>query len=175
MTVGCANFNTVRLSRDRPNREGVKSGSFIKRIIGSLPAKRESGAVMRIAVGFNGSEPSREALKVGEAHAKALHAELHLFTLTAHSPELNSRQIEVAEGELKSIKERLTTAGLVCETHLIIRSLTPGEDLVNLVQEHQIDELMIGVRKRSRVGKFLMGSTAQFVILNSACPVIVVK
>jgi nucleotide-binding universal stress UspA family protein len=140
-----------------------------------MPAKRESGAAMRIAVGFNGSDRSREALKVAEAHAKAFNAEIHVFTLTAHSPELNTPEIEAAEGELKSLKERLTNAGFVCETHLVIRSLTQGEDLVNLVREHKIDELILGVRKRSRVGKFLMGSTAQFVILNSECPIVVVK
>lgn len=140
-----------------------------------MPAQRESGAAMRIAVGYNGSERAREALKMAEAHAKAFNAEIHVFTLTAHSPELNTAEIKAAEGELKSIKERFTKAGISCETHLVIRSLTQGEDLVNLVKEHNIDELVLGVRKRSRVGKFLMGSTAQFVILNSACPVVVVK
>lgn len=130
---------------------------------------------MKIAVGFDGSELSREALKLGEVHAKTFDAEIHVFTLTAHSPELNTPEIEAATGELAGIKDRLTQAGLSCETHLVTRSLTPGEDLVNLTKEYDIDELIIGVKKRSRVGKFLMGSTAQFIMLNCDCPVVVVK
>ena len=70
---------------------------------------------------------------------------------------------------------RLNKEGIPCETHLGIRSLSQGEDLVNLTRDHKIDEIVIGVKKRSRVGKLLMGSTAQFIILNCECPVVLVK
>jgi nucleotide-binding universal stress UspA family protein len=130
---------------------------------------------MRIAVGFNGSELSREALNIAKEHAMAFSAEVHIFTLTAHSPELNSPELKTIRKELDEIKDRFNQEGISCETHLIIRSLTQGEDLVNLTRDHKIDEIVIGVKKRSRVGKFLMGSTAQFIILNCDCPVIVVK
>jgi nucleotide-binding universal stress UspA family protein len=130
---------------------------------------------MKIAVGFDGSELSKEALKMAQAHARAFNAEIHVFTLTPHSPELNAPEIEALEAKLKEIKAALIKDGISCETHLIIRSLSRGEDLVNLTRDHQVDEIIIGVKKRSRVGKFLMGSTAQFVILNCECPVVVVK
>jgi nucleotide-binding universal stress UspA family protein len=133
------------------------------------------GVDMRIAVGFDGSELSRVALTMAEAHARAFNAEVHVFSLTPHSPELNAPEIEAAEATLKDIKIRLDKEGLPCETHLVIRSLTQGEDLVNLTRVHKIDEIIIGVKRRSRVGKFLMGSTAQFIILNCECPVVVVK
>ncbi|MBI5594293.1 MAG: universal stress protein [Deltaproteobacteria bacterium] len=130
---------------------------------------------MRIAVGFNGSELSKVALKMAEAHARAFNAEIYVFTLTPHSPELNVPEIEAAETKLKDIKARLNKEGIPCETHLVIRSLSYGEDLVSLTRDHKIDEFVIGVKNRSRVGKFFMGSTAQFIILNCECPVVVVK
>ncbi|MFH0726006.1 MAG: universal stress protein [Pseudomonadota bacterium] len=130
---------------------------------------------MKIAVGFDGSDLSKMALKMAEAHARVFNAEIHVFTLTPHSPELNAPEVEAAEARLKDIKVRLTEEGIPCETHLVIRSLTQGEDLVNLTHVHKVDEIIIGVKKRSRVGKFLMGSTAQFIILNCECPVVVVK
>jgi len=53
--------------------------------------------------------------------------------------------------------------------------LEAGEDLVQLAEEKQIDEIIIGVRRRSKVGKLIFGSTAQYVILNAPCPVVSVK
>jgi nucleotide-binding universal stress UspA family protein len=41
--------------------------------------------------------------------------------------------------------------------------------------ENQIKEIVVGVKRRSKVGKLLMGSTAQYVILKADCPVITVK
>jgi nucleotide-binding universal stress UspA family protein len=50
-----------------------------------------------------------------------------------------------------------------------------GEDLVQLAEENNVEEIVIGVRRRSKVGKLLFGSTAQYVILNAKCPVVSVK
>ncbi len=56
-----------------------------------------------------------------------------------------------------------------------MRGLEAGEDLVRLAREEEIDEIYIGVKKRSKVGKFIFGSTAQYVILEAPCPVVTVK
>jgi nucleotide-binding universal stress UspA family protein len=53
--------------------------------------------------------------------------------------------------------------------------LEAGEDLVQLAKENNVDEIIIGVRRRSKVGKLFFGSTAQYVILNAPCPVVSVK
>jgi nucleotide-binding universal stress UspA family protein len=53
--------------------------------------------------------------------------------------------------------------------------LDAGEDLVKLADEKKVDEIIIGVRRRSKVGKLIFGSTAQYVILNAPCPVVSVK
>jgi nucleotide-binding universal stress UspA family protein len=57
----------------------------------------------------------------------------------------------------------------------LVRGLRPGEDLVQFAKENGIDEIIIGVRRRSKVGKLVFGSTAQYVILNAPCPVVSVK
>ena len=62
-----------------------------------------------------------------------------------------------------------------CESVLSVRGLEAGEDLVQLADENKVDEIIIGVRRRSKVGKLLFGSTAQFVILHAPCPVVSVK
>jgi nucleotide-binding universal stress UspA family protein len=65
--------------------------------------------------------------------------------------------------------------GLDCRTHLLIRGLAPGEDILEFAKESKVDEIIVGVKRRSKVGKLLMGSTAQYVILQAPCPVVTVK
>ncbi|MFZ1202247.1 MAG: universal stress protein [Desulfobacterales bacterium] len=41
--------------------------------------------------------------------------------------------------------------------------------------EHRVDQIFIGIKHRSKVGKLLFGSNAQHVILNAPCPVVTVR
>ncbi|GAA1005164.1 MULTISPECIES: universal stress protein [Nocardiopsis] len=47
--------------------------------------------------------------------------------------------------------------------------------LLELTEELDADLLVIGVRHRSAIGKLLMGSTAQRLLLEASCPVLAVK
>jgi len=66
-------------------------------------------------------------------------------------------------------------ADIACSIHLLVRGVLPGEDLVEFANEHRIDEIIVGVNRRSKVGKLLLGSTAQYVILQAQCPVATIK
>lgn len=50
----------------------------------------------------------------------------------------------------------------------------PGETILRVARDEAADVIVIGVRHRSRVGKLLLGSTPQEVLLNSPCPVFAV-
>jgi CheY-like chemotaxis protein len=53
--------------------------------------------------------------------------------------------------------------------------LSAGEDLVKFAQENDIDQIFLGIRKKSRAQKAILGSTARHVILKAPCPVTTVK
>ena len=53
--------------------------------------------------------------------------------------------------------------------------MKPGEDLVKFSTDKAVDAVFIGIRRRSKVGKLLFGSNAQYIILKAPCPVITVK
>jgi nucleotide-binding universal stress UspA family protein len=90
-------------------------------------------------------------------------------------PEVQRKDFERAESNLEYEKSRLLDKKIPCNSVLSVRGLEAGEDLVQLAEEKKVDEIVIGVRRRSKVGKIIFGSTAQYVILNAPCPVVTVK
>jgi nucleotide-binding universal stress UspA family protein len=131
--------------------------------------------MMKILVGFEGSKASIAALKLAAEHVQAFDAQLLLVKSMVGGPEVPKKDFENAESELEYQKSRLKDKNIACESLLSVRGLEPGEDLVRLAKEQQVDEIIVGVKRRSKVGKLVFGSTAQYVILNAPCPVATVK
>jgi nucleotide-binding universal stress UspA family protein len=130
---------------------------------------------MKILVGYEKSAVAEEALALAKKHAKAFDAKVYLLTSLTRGHELQLEDIQKSERELKNLRTQFTTEGIACETHAIVSPMTPGEDLVQFAADNEIDEIVIGVRRRSKVGKLLFGSNAQYIILQAACPVVAVK
>jgi nucleotide-binding universal stress UspA family protein len=131
---------------------------------------------MKILVGYDGSNVARKALMVALKHAKAFAgSEVYVVTSIVGGPEVPRQAFEKAEGELRYTQSVFIKDNIPCTTRLLVRGMTPGEDLVHFIEENGIDEAIIGLKKRSRVGKLLFGSTAQKVILDAKCPVVTVK
>lgn len=130
---------------------------------------------MKILVGFDGSRVSEAALKLAAKHAQAFDAQILLVQSMTGGPEMLRSDFENAERKLISRKNQFREKKIACESLLSVRGLSPGEDLVRLAKEHTVNEIIVGVRRRSKVGKLVFGSTAQFVILNAPCPVVTVK
>ncbi len=130
---------------------------------------------MKIIVGYDGSNTAKEAIAVGVRHANAFNAEIILVHSMVGGPEVPRKTFEDAENNLDYEKNNLLDQKIRCKSIMSVRGLEAGEDLVQLADEYKADEIVIGVRRRSKVGKLIFGSTAQFVVLNAACPVVSVK
>ncbi len=130
---------------------------------------------MKIMVGLDGSNSSKEALRLAKEHAKTYNARVELVYSMEKGTEAQQKEIEQAQNDMENEKKLLEDDGISCDTHLLILGMTPGEDLVDFAEKNEVDEIVIGVRRRSKVGKLVFGSTAQHVILNAHCPVVTVK
>ena len=130
---------------------------------------------MRILVGYDGSKVADDVIKLAHKHAKAFEAEVHIMTSLEQSAGLKKEEIDKAESKLEKLATSLKADEIACEIQAAVSYQSPGEDLVQFAIEKGVDEIIIGVRRRSKVGKLVFGSTAQYVILEAPCPVVAVK
>ena len=131
---------------------------------------------MNIMACYDGSGIAKDTLALARDHAKAFGAKVFLARSMEGGIDVPKREFDNAERELKELAERFfRDEGIPCEPHLLVRGMKPGEDLVQFAREHAVDEMIIGIRRRSKVGKLIFGSTAQYIILEADCPVISIK
>ena len=77
------------------------------------------------------------------------------------------------EGE--RLAERLPKLPVQAEFKQFVRGRSAVEEIEELVQQLQVSVLVIGLRRRTAVGKLLLGSTAQEILMTVSCPVLCVK
>jgi nucleotide-binding universal stress UspA family protein len=129
---------------------------------------------MTVAVAHQVSATSRKALVQAVQEAKFRETDLAVL----HVVDSIDRDREEAYrlGVSDEIERAVgKEAGVPWELHLASAGSDMAEALLNLVERVDADLLVIGARRRSPVGKALLGSIAQTVILDASLPVLVVK
>jgi CheY-like chemotaxis protein len=69
----------------------------------------------------------------------------------------------------------MADAGLQYDAQQSVRGLSAGEDILKFAQDNDIDHIFLGIKKKSRAQKAILGSTARYVILKASCPVTTIK
>lgn len=115
-----------------------------------------------IVVGYSAKPEGRAALARALAEARAREAEV----VVVHT---------AADSEATELRTELLSSGVPFELKQAADALDPAEDLITTADARSAEFIVIGLRKRSPVGKLLLGSNAQRVLLDAACPVLAVK
>jgi nucleotide-binding universal stress UspA family protein len=76
---------------------------------------------------------------------------------------------------LADLEKRLGSEGLEVTVRDFVRGNEPAEDVIEVAEKEDAALIVIGLRRRSPVGKLLMGSNAQDILLRADCPVLAVK
>ena len=77
--------------------------------------------------------------------------------------------------QVEVLEDKLDAAGLEHVLLHSIRGREAADEILEAAAEHRADLIVVGLRRRTPVGKLLMGSTAQRVLLDALCPVLAVK
>jgi nucleotide-binding universal stress UspA family protein len=128
-----------------------------------------------IVVGYVPKPEGQAALR--RAAEEALLRDAKLVVVNSHrgSREFDRDDAERSESDLEQIRAQLTEAGVSHEIRQLVRGMDPADDLIQVAADVQADFIVIGLRRRSPVGKLILGSNAQRVLLDSPCPVLAVK
>jgi nucleotide-binding universal stress UspA family protein len=138
-----------------------------------LPGFKEF--TMKILVGYNGGEAGRLALSLAKDYAKTFNGFVYIvFSMEGGTSEKQSDIIR-AEETLDLARTIMVEAGIDHEAQQSVRGLSPGEDLVKFAEENQIEHIFLGIKKKSKVQKTILGSTAQYILLQAPCPVTTVR
>ena len=77
--------------------------------------------------------------------------------------------------DVERIEKLLAESGLDAKFKQFVRGNSAVSEIDALVESLQVSVLVIGLRKRTPVGKLIMGSVAQEILLSVSCPVLAVK
>ncbi|WP_392543997.1 universal stress protein [Oryzobacter telluris] len=80
-----------------------------------------------------------------------------------------------APQDLDALDAQLTERGIDHEVRQPTRGLAPADELLDIATEVDARLIVIGLRRRSPLGKLITGSTAQQVLLDATCDVLAVK
>ena len=130
---------------------------------------------MSIVVGYVPTKEGRAALTTAAAEARLRNARLIVINSNRGGKDLDRAEAAKYESELDEVRQMLTDAGVEHEVRQLVRGLEPAEDLIGVADEVGAALIVIGLRRRTPVGKLILGSNAQRVLLDAPCPVLAVK
>lgn len=128
---------------------------------------------MSIVVGYVPTPEGNAALDRAITEARRTDTKLVLINSSRGDALVDKNYVN--DPEIEIIKERLDREGL---QHIIlhpVRGHDAANELLDAAEQHEAHLIVIGLRRRSPVGKLIMGSTAQHILLEATCPVLAVK
>ncbi len=121
---------------------------------------------MGIVVGYRATPEGKAALEYALALATEKATRLIVVSTHRKAPSTVDSQ---------ALQDLLSRSGVDHELMEIIGDFDPAEELLEAASEQSADLVVIGMRRRTPVGKMFMGSTAQRILLEAECPVLAIK
>jgi nucleotide-binding universal stress UspA family protein len=128
-----------------------------------------------IVVGYIPKPEGQAALARAVDEARLRGSRLVVVNSHRGGREFSGEDSAESEEQLGDVAETLEKEGIDHEVRQLVRGLDPAEDLIHVAEEVGAEIIVIGLRRRSPVGKLILGSNAQRVLLDAPCPVLAVK
>lgn len=130
---------------------------------------------MAIVVGYVPTKEGRAALTAAASEARLRNARLIVINSNRGGKDLDQVEAARYDEELATVKAELDGAGIEHQVRQLVRGMEPAEDLIAVAEEVDAALIVIGLRRRTPVGKLILGSNAQRILLDAPCPVLAVK
>jgi nucleotide-binding universal stress UspA family protein len=130
---------------------------------------------MTIVVGYVPRGEGKAALRRAAEEARLRSSKLVVINSNRGGGHLDDEDAAAHERELEEVRAQLDADGVENEVRQLVRGLDPADDLIAVAKETSADFIVIGLRRRTPVGKLILGSNAQRILLEAPCPVMAVK
>ncbi|GAA1991830.1 universal stress protein [Terrabacter lapilli] len=128
---------------------------------------------MTILVGYIPTPQGEAALAAAIGEARAHEESVLVINMSRDDKLVDAHRAE--SSDLDRLDRDLAESGVAHEVRRIEHGTDPADQILEVIEREYPRMLVIGIRHRSPVGKLLMGSTAQRLLLGAACPVLAVK
>ncbi|MFE7711973.1 universal stress protein [Streptomyces sp. NPDC057486] len=128
---------------------------------------------MTVLVGYVPSPEGEAALRAGVDEARTRGETL--LVMNASRGDAYVDRGFAQQKDLDHVRQDLTELGVDFDIRQVVGGRDAAEEIVELAGSSEVSLVVIGLRHRSAVGKLLLGSSAQRILLDSPCPVLAVK
>ncbi|GAA1244006.1 MAG: universal stress protein [Oryzihumus sp.] len=130
---------------------------------------------MAVVVGYVPTKEGRAALRRAAEECLLRRTRLIVINSNRGGKDLDADEATRFDEELRGVQAQLDDVGVEHEVRQLVRGNEPAEDLIAAAEEVEADFIVIGLRRRTPVGKLILGSNAQRILLDAPCPVLAVK
>ena len=127
---------------------------------------------MTVLVGWVPKPEGEAALERALAEAKLRGEQLVVLNTSSGASYIDPSW--ASDEQMQAATERLDASGVPYDLRHAIHGKQPVDEVLDTAQEVGASLIVIGLRHRSAVGKFLLGSTAQQILMGTSCPVLCV-
>lgn len=135
-------------------------------------AKEDTVAVV---VGYVATREGRAALRRAADECELRKTRLIVINSQRGGKDFDPEEAAKFEAELERVDRQLKAVGLEHEVRQLVKGNEPAEDLIEVAEAENAEFIVIGLRRRTPVGKLILGSNAQRILLDATCPVLAVK
>ncbi|KAB1139378.1 universal stress protein [Streptomyces luteolifulvus] len=128
---------------------------------------------MTVLVGYVPSPEGEAALRAGIDEARLRDEKLLVVNTSRGDALVDPRFAQ--EPDLAHVREDLAALGVEFDLRQVLGGGDAAEEIIELAEQADVSLVVIGLRRRSAVGKLIMGSAAQQILLGAGCPVLAVK
>lgn len=128
---------------------------------------------MTILVAYAPRPEGEAALQKGLEIAKR--RDEHLIVVNASPGGTGEDASKADVQDVERVERILADSGASAEFKQFVRGRSALDEIEDLVESKSVSLLVIGLRQRSKVGKLIMGSVAQDILMSVPCPVLAVK
>ena len=128
---------------------------------------------MTVLVGFVPNVLGEAALTASVAEARRRGERLLVVNMSRDDVLVDARR--AGEDQLDRVRRDLDELDLEFEVRQIAEGGDAAEVILDVARDEDVSVIVIGLRHRTPVGKLLLGSAAQRILLDADCPVLAVK